>query len=159
MIWDPCLARAVAAELADRLAGARARAIVLRREAMEVAVHFRKATLLADLSPARGVIVLRPPSEPDPRAEPLPAVLARVETVRDERVILLHFRRVRGRKPHPSLILELATNRWNAVWAEGAALRVRKRLKGAKSRTRVGQPWTPRGGERRCPANGRAGRE
>lgn len=143
MIWDPCLARAVAAELADRLVGARAQAIVLRRDALEVAVHFRQATVLADLSPARGVIVLRPPSEPDPQAEPLPAVLARVETVRDERVILLHFRRVRGRKPHPTLILELATNRWNAVWAEGAALRVRKRLKGGKSQTRIGQPWTP----------------
>ncbi len=145
MIWDPCLARAVAAELADRLVGGRARAIVLRREALEVAVHFRQATLLADLSPARGVIVLCPPSGPDPQAEPLPAVLARVETVRDERVILLRFRRVRGRKPHPTLILELATNRWNAVWAEGAALRVRKRLKGAKSQTRIGQPWTPPG--------------
>ena len=145
MIWDPCLARAVAAELADRLAGARARAIVLRREALEVAVHFRHATLLADLSPARGVIVLLPASEPDPQAEALPAVLARVETVRDERVILLHFRRVRGRKPHPTLILELATNRWNAVWAEGASLRVRKRLKGAKSHARIGQAWTPPG--------------
>ena len=143
MIWDPCLARAVAAELADRLAGARARAIVLRREAREVAVHFRQATLLADLSPARGVIVLLPASEPDPQAEPLPAVLARVETVRDERVILLHFRRVRGRKPHPTLILELATNRWNAVWAEGASLLVRKRLRGAKSQARIGQAWTP----------------
>lgn len=145
MIWDPCLARAVAAELADRLEGARARAIVLRREALEVAIHFRQATLLADLSPARGVVVMRPPSEPDPLAEPLPAVLTRVETVRDERVILLRFRRVRGRKPHPTLILELATNRWNAVWAEGAALRVRKRLKGAKSQTRIGQAWTPPG--------------
>ena len=145
MIWDPCLARAVAEELEDRLAGARARAIVFRREALEVAVHFRQATLLADLSPAMGVIVLRPPSDPDPRAEPLPAVLARAETVQDERVILLRFRRVRGRKPDPTLILELATNRWNAVWAEGASLRVRKRLKGAKSRTRVGQPWTPPG--------------
>lgn len=145
MIWDPCLARATAAELADRLTGARARAIVLRRETLEVAVHFRQATLLADLSPARGVIVLLPASEPDPQAEPLPAVLARVETVRDERVILLHFRRVRGRKRHPTLILELATNRWNAVWAEGAALRVRKRLKGAKSQARIGQPWTPPG--------------
>lgn len=152
MIWDPCLAHAVAAELEGRLAGARARAIVLRREALEVAIHFRQATLLADLSPAKGVIVVRPPSEPDPQAEPLPAVLARVETVRDERVILLHFRRVRGRKPHPTLILELATNRWNAVWAEGAALRVRKRLKGTKSQTRIGQPWTPPG------ANADAGR-
>lgn len=145
MIWDPCLASAVAAELEDRLAGARARAIAFRREVPEVAIHFRQATLLADLSPARGVIVLRPPSEPDPQAEPLPAVLARVETVRDERVILLRFRRVRGRKPDPTLVLELATNRWNAIWADGTALRVRKRLKGAKSRSRVGQPWTPPG--------------
>ena len=146
MIWDPCLTGAVAAELRARLAGARARAVCFRREAMEVVVHFRDATLVADLSARRGVVVLGPPSEPGGDAEPLPAVLAGVEAVRDERVIVLRFRRVRGKKPDPSLILELATNRWNAVLADGPELRVRKRLRVVKGRALpVGQPWVAPG--------------
>lgn len=146
MIWDPCLTRAVAAELGARLRGARARAVSLRRNATAVVVHFRDATLVADLSPRRGVVVVEPPSEPGSGAEPLPAVLAGVEAVRDERVLVLRFRRVRGRKPHPGLILELATNRRNAVLAEGPELRVRKRLRMVKgSPLRIGQPWVAPG--------------
>ena len=146
MIWDPCLTRAVAAELGARLRGARARAVSLRRDAAAVVVHFRDATLVADLSPRRGVLVVERSSEPDAEAEPLPAVLAGVEAVRDERVLVLRFRRVRGRKPHPGLILELATNRRNAVLAEGPELRVRKRLRTVKGRAlRIGQPWAAPG--------------
>jgi len=142
VIWDPCLARAVAAELGNRLADARARAIRFNRETRRVTVHFRDASLIVDLSPGTGVIVLREASEPGPDAEPLPATLNRVEAVWDERVIVLGFRRVRGRKPHPSLIVELATNRWNALWADGPELRVRRRLTTAGSRKhQVGQPW------------------
>ena len=146
MIWDPCLARAVAAELGARLEGSRARALSFRREDLEVLVHFRDATLVVDLSPGRGVIILEPPTEPDEDAEPLPAVLVGVKAVSDERVIVMRFRRVRGRKPHPGLILELATNRWNAILAEGPEMRVRKRLRVIRSRPLpVGQPWSPPG--------------
>ncbi|MYE71182.1 MAG: hypothetical protein F4237_14170, partial [Gemmatimonadetes bacterium] len=143
VIWDPCLARAVAAELGARLRGARARAVCFRRDARVVLVHFRDETLEADLSPRRGTVVLGPATEPGEGAEPLPAVLAGVEAVQDERVIVMRFRRVRGRKPNPGLILELATNRWNAILAEGPELRVRKRLRHVRSRPlAVGQPWT-----------------
>lgn len=146
MIWDPCLTRAVAAELGAWLRGARARAVALRRQAMAVVVHFRDATLVADLSPRRMVVVVEPPSEPGSEADPLPAVLAGVEAVRDERVLVLRFRRVRGRKPHPGLILELATNRTNAILVEGPELRVRKRLRTVKgSPLRIGQPWVAPG--------------
>ncbi len=143
MIWDPCLARAVADELGARLRGSRARAVSFRREAGVAVVHFRDATLEVDLSPGRAVIVVGPPMEPEGDAEPLPAVLAGVEAVRDERVIVMRFRRVRGRKPNPVLIVELATNRWNAVFAEGPEMRVRKRLRAVRSRPHpIGQPWT-----------------
>ena len=146
MIWDSCLARAVAAELHARLRGARARAIAFRREDREVVVYFRDATLVADLSPRQGVVVVEPPSEPGGDAEPLPAVLAGVEAVCDERVLVLRLRRVRGRKPDPSLILELATNRWSAILADGPGLRVRKRLRKVKGRPlRIGQPWAAPG--------------
>ncbi len=155
MIWDSCLTRAVADELRGRLRGARARAVSFRREEREVVVYFRDATLVADLSANRGVVVVEPAMEPERDAEPLPAVLAEVEALWDERVLVMRFRRVRGRKPNPSLILELATNRWNAVYADGPDLRVRKRLRSVKGQVlRIGQPWVPPGG-----ASGRARRE
>ena len=91
MIWDPCLARAVAAELGRRLEGARARAVAFHREARLAVVNFRDATLEVDLGPGRGVVVVGPPSEPDADAEPLPAVSGRVEAVRDERVIVMRI--------------------------------------------------------------------
>lgn len=146
MIWDPCLARAVAVELGARLQGARARAVCFRRDARVVLVHFRDGTLEADLSPRRGTVVVGPATEPGEGAEPLPAVLAGVEAVQDERVIVMRFRRGRGRKPNPGLIVELATNRWNAILADGPELRVRKRLRHVRSRPLVvGQPWTAPG--------------
>ena len=147
MIWDPCLARAVAAELHGRLNEARARALSFRRDRQEVVVYFRDGTLVMDLSPQRGVVVLEPAADPEGDAEPLPAVLAEVEAVRDERILVMRFRRVRGRKPNPSLILELAANRRNAILADGPDLRVRKRLRSVKGRQpRIGQPWVPPGG-------------
>ena len=156
MIWDPCLARAVAAELRERLAGSRARAVSFHREARLVRVNFRDATLEVDLGPQRGVVVVGPPSEPDTDAEPLPAVPGRVEAVRDERVIVMRFRRVRGRKPHPVLIVELATNRWNVVLAEGPELRVRRRLGVVRSRPHpIGLPWVPPGEGMGAPARKR----
>lgn len=149
MIWDACLARAVAAELGTRLTGSRARAVGLRRATMEVIVWLRGATLEVDLSPGRGLIVLGPPTEPCEDAEPLPALVAEVSAVPDERVLVFRFRRVRGRKPHPVLIVELATNRWNAILAEGPQRRVRKRLRVIRSRPLpVGTAWTPPGKER-----------
>ncbi len=148
MIWDPCLARAVAVELGARLQGARARAVGFRREAGVAVVHFRDATLEVDLSPGRAVIVVGQPTEPEGSAEPLPAVLTGVEAVRDERVLVMRFRRVRGRKPNPVLVVELATNRWNAVFAEGPEMRVRKRLRAVRSRPHpIGRPWTAPGAD------------
>ena len=152
MIWDPCLARAVASELEARLGGERAVAVDFLRERRAVRVHFREATLAAELAPERGVVVLRPASEPALEAERLPAVLATVAAVPDERIVVLSFRRVRGRKANPSLILDLAANRRNAYWAEGADLVVRKRLRG--SAVVVGQPWTPPSSGRRAGADG-----
>ena len=160
VIWDPCLARAVAAELRARLARARARAVCFRREAAEVVVHFRDATLVVDLSPRRGLVVLEPASAPGVDGEPLPAVLASVDAVPDERVLVLRFRRVRGKKPDPSLIIELATNRWNAILADGAKLRVRKRMRSVKGRPLpIGQPWVSPRDEPGARARGPVDRE
>lgn len=158
MIWDPCLARAVAAEVHARLGGKRATAVEFRRDRRTVRVHFREATLAVELGPGRGAVVLRPPSEPSPEAERLPATLAAASAIADERIVVLRFRRVRGKKASPSLILEFAANRWNACWAEGEKLVVRKQLLAGRrtdaSASVVGRPWAPPGGKRRGGADG-----
>ena len=171
MIWDPCMARAVAKEVEARLRGARAVAVDFLRAQRAVRVHFREATLAAELAPGRSVVVVRPSCEPDPEAERLPATLAEAWAVPDERIVVLRFRRVRGRKAHPSLILELADHRCNAYWAEGAELVVRRRLRGGggggrrgsgdgggsgdgASTPAVGRPWAPPVRGRRAGADG-----
>ena len=142
MIWDSCLCRAVAQELTDALGGQRARAVTLDRGAQRVSVQFRESTWVTDLSPGGGWSTLDPPTDPPEDARPLPAVLSSVETLPDERVLRARFRRIRGSRPHPSLILELTTNRWNAVWTEGSEDRVVARLRVDPRRPHpVGQPW------------------
>lgn len=151
MIWDPCLARAVAGELDEALAGSRAVAVSFRHAQQVARVHFRERTLDADLSSGRGDLRLGPVSEPDPEATRLPAVLASARALRDERVIVLRFRRVRGRAGDPSLVLELATSRWNVLLAEGPERIVRKRLRAIRGKSGtppVGRPWTPLGRSR-----------
>ena len=146
MIWDGCLTRAVAAELDARLRGHRARSVALAREPAGVVLYLRESTLAVDLSPGRVSVALAGPAEPDDGAEPLPVVVTGVESVRDERVLLVRSRRVRGRRPDPALILELAENRRRGVLALGPELREAKRVGGlAGRRPRVGQPWIPPG--------------
>ena len=166
MIWDTCLARAVAGELEAALAGSRATALSFRHADRTARVHFRERTLDANLSPGRGDLVLGPASEPDPDATRLPAVLASARALPDERVIVLRFRRVRGRAGDPSLVLELAANRWNALLAEGPDMVVRKRLRaikgeGGRGTPPVGRPWTPPERDRgaRAGADGRLDRQ
>ncbi len=152
MTWDSLLALAVADELERALGGARARSVSLGRAAMVATVRFRGATLLADLAPGRGTITLQfesgapdlPGKEEDSDANPLPAILTAVDAVPDERTLIFRFRRVRGRRENPALILEFQTNRENAILALGPSLRVIKRLRQRRGRREpVGQPWAP----------------
>ncbi len=154
MIWDACLARAVAGELARALVGARARSASLRRADAIAEIRFRDATLMIDLAPGRGFVALGPASqpgrapsrEPDPETTRLPAVLTAVDAVEDERAFILRFRRTRGRGADPVLVVELAPQRWNVLLAEGPSLRVVKRLRRTKGDTPpIGQPWTAPG--------------
>ncbi len=148
MIWDACLARAVAAELHERLGGARATAISFLRAEREVRVNLRDATLRVELAPGLGTITVGPGSEREEGAEPLPAIVAEARALPDERIVVVRFRRVRGKRPHPALIVELAANRWNALFAEGPDMRIRRRLRIlGKSAPRVGQPWAGAGGK------------
>ncbi|NNF27834.1 MAG: hypothetical protein HKN73_11485, partial [Gemmatimonadetes bacterium] len=144
LIWDSCLCRAVARELTDALGGQRARSVDLDRGVQRVSIYFRAVTWVTDLSSGRGWTYIVAPAEPPADSRPLPAVLSTVETLEDERVLIARFRRVRGSRPHPSLVLELTTNRWNALWVEGGEDRVVARLRvDARRPHKVGQPWHP----------------
>lgn len=146
----------MARELTGLLGGRRARSVDLDRPAARVSIYFREATWVADLSPGRGWIYLAPAAEPPADSRPLPAVLSAVETVPDDRVLIARFRRIRGSKPHPSLVLELATNRWNALWVEGGDDRVVARLRtDARRPQTVGQPWNPPEASKRAGLDGR----
>ena len=138
MIWDACLARAVAAELDERLRGVRAPPLRFDRHDRVVVVRVRGARLTADLAPGRGWVVLDGVEDGGRGAEAgggrgrgargsggggrggggnggsgagrrMGLLRFRrwspgVEALRDERVIVIRFRRVRGSKPHPALI-------------------------------------------------------
>ena len=146
----------MADELDARLRGQRARRIALVRDPVRdpagVVVYLRDATLAVDLSPGGATVVLGDPAEPDRDSEPLPAVVTGVEAIGDERVLLVRLRRVRGRQPNPTLLLELAQNRRRAVLALGPELREAKRVGGASGRAPpIGQPWLPPGARGRRP--------
>lgn len=150
MTWDACLARAVAAELAEQLAGRRWRGTLLDRETRQASVWFRDLVLAIDLRPGRGFVLIEPGSEPPEGADSPAAVLAEVEAPPDERAVVLRFRRRRGAGPAPALVADFATNRWNVLLAEGPELRVRKRLVATRARThRIGARWAPAAGGRR----------
>ena len=155
LIWDSCLCRAVAEELTRGLGGTRARSVNLDRGGARVSVYFRESTWVTDLSAGRGWTYLVGPAEPPPDSRPLPAVLSTVEALPDERVLIARFRRIRGSRPHPSLVLELTTNRFNALWVEGEDDRVVARLRmDARRPHKVGQPWTPPGPSDRAGIDG-----
>ncbi len=150
MIWDACLARAVAGELAQRLAGQRLRAVTLRRETRQASVCFREVVLVADMRPGRGFVLVEPATEPPDGTNSPAAVLAGIEAPFDERALVLRFRRLRGAGPAPALVADFATNRWNVLLAEGPELVVRQRLVATRAAThRIGARWTPGGGGRR----------
>ena len=154
MIWDACLARAVAGELTERLAGLRLRALLLQRESRQAVVYFRELVVVVDLWPGRGFVVVEQAEEPGLEAEPLAAVFVRAEAVADERTMLMKFRRVRGGRPDPLLVVDFSANRWNVLLAEEPSLVVRSRLVATKARSqRIGRRWTaPEGGRRAGPA-------
>ncbi len=67
---------------------------------------------------------------------PLAAELLEVESPPDERILRFRFRKARGRVRSVQVIIELMTNQWNALLAEGEELWIRHLL------------WTRRSGDR-----------
>lgn len=116
--WDSVLVGALAGTLHRRLHRARVRAIHLDHEGRDLFLFLRDGVLLFRLHPHRGEVVLLPPAEPFDGSRPLPARVARVRALPDDRVLLLELRRVRG-PGFRTLVVEWIPTRWNALLVEG----------------------------------------
>jgi predicted ribosome quality control (RQC) complex YloA/Tae2 family protein len=115
MRWDAVMVRVLARELDAKLGGARARAVLLDREGSAVLLCLRDATLVFRLVQPGPSVALSPAQEPPPGALPLPAKIVHVDSIADERILRIHFHRVRGRAEDPALIVEFGPRRPNAV--------------------------------------------
>lgn len=132
--WDALLTAATARELRRRLPahpreGARLRAFHLDHHARSLLLWFREGTLAFRLHPGAGALLLLDPAEPVEGARPLAATLRAVEAPPDDRILLLHLRKVRGGREPWLVAMELLTNQWNAVLAEGGDRRIRHILR------------------------------
>ena len=125
MRWDPVLTAAVARELGDALSGERLKAIFVDRGAGTLHAYFRQTTLLADVNPSRVGLEILAAAEPPDGARTFPCRLSTVESLADERILVLALPRVRGRGGVVRIVLELVPNRGNATVVEGDAWTVR----------------------------------
>ncbi len=144
--WDPVLTRGVAAELSEVLAGQRLRAALFDHAGGALRLYFQEATLDALLRDPGPTLLLGDPAEPPPEARPFPCRVDEVTALPDERILSLAARRIRGKRLRIEVIIELATNRPNAVICEGGDRIVRHvlmgRTRGGRS-LRVGYPYQP----------------
>lgn len=142
--FDPTLTAALATELTVRLGGARVTAVFLDRSSHALHLYLREHTLLVRLhGPAMGVALL-PASDPPTGHHPLPCTLRRVEAIRDERILVFHLQRVRGRRTRTKVVIELMPNRANALVLDGEEGTIRHLLlprTEAARPLRVGHPY------------------
>ncbi len=142
--FDPTLTAALATELTAQLGGTRVAAVFLDRSSHALHLYLREHTLLVRLhGPAMGIALL-PASDPPPGHHPLPCTLRRVEAIRDERILVLHLQRVRGRRTRTKVVIELMPNRANALVLDGEEGTIRHLLAPRTDGTRpllVGHPY------------------
>lgn len=142
--FDPTLTAGLARELTAQLGGARVRAVFFDRRSHALHLYLREHTLLVRLhGPMMGVALL-PPSDPPSGHHPLPCTFRRAEAVTDERILVLHLQRVRGRRTQTRVVLELVPNRANALILDGEEGTIRHVLVPRPGPTRpfvVGHPY------------------
>lgn len=119
MKWDSVLVGAVARELREELSGARLQGHNFDWGRRLLTLFFRDRVLRWHLHPSAGWVVLEPPEDLSSEATPLAAEVRTVDAPRDERIVIFHLRKVRGRTRAMSLVVELMTNQWNALLLEG----------------------------------------
>ncbi len=137
------LTAAVARELSETLSGQRLKAIFLDRGASALQAYFRGVTLLVDLNASRIGLEVLPAAEPPDGSRALACRLAAVESIPDERVLVLVLPRVRGRGRVVRIVLNLVPKLANATIVEGEDWTVRHILaeRGGGRAPRVGRPY------------------
>lgn len=146
MTWDAPLVSALAGELVGRLRGDRLRAHEFHWEEREIVLHFRSCVLRWALHPTKGWVVLDDPVELPDVARPLSAELVGIQAPPDERLLVMEFRRSRGKVRALNVVFELMTNQWNALLLEGEEGRIRHLLWTRKLEDRpllVGRRYRP----------------
>ena len=144
LVWDAPLVMAVARELEDLLRGDRLRAHHFDWDRRRLTLFFRSGTLTCHLHPRDGRVLFQAPVDPSPESRPLQARVEGVEAPRDERILRIRLRRVRGRKLSLQVVLELMTNQWNALLVEGRDAIIRHLLWTRRLEERplaIGQPY------------------
>ena len=143
MRWDPVLTACAAGELGNVLSGERLKAVFVDRGAGTIHAYFRDSTLLADLDAKRVGIEIRDAAEPPEGARSFACRLSTVESLLDERVLVLVLPRLRGRGGVIRIVLELVPNRGNATIVEGDEWTVRHVLadRGCARTPQVGRPY------------------
>ncbi len=156
LVLDAVLIAGLARELEARLHGARLRAVRLDRRRRSLALLFRAGTLRFGLNPGAASVAWSEAIEPESEDRPLPARVRRVRALRDDRVLILSFARVRGSPPLADVIVEWIANRWTAVVTEGPDKVVRHILveRTGERALRTGHVWIPPTPSRRAGVDG-----
>lgn len=142
--FDPTLTAGLAAELTAELGGTRVRAVFFDRRSHALHLYLRERTLLIRLQRATMGVSLLPPLEPPDGNHPLPCTFRRAEAIADERILVFHLQRVRGRRTQTKVVLELMPNRTNALVLDGEEGTIRHVLVPRADATRpllVGHPY------------------
>ena len=142
--WDALLTREVAKELDAELRGARLRALRLDGAERDLLLLLEDRTLVWRLHPSRGVLLVRPPTQPAPSDIVHRARIRGVAAPADERLIRFELLPKRG-GPHHDLLVELLGNQWNALVVEASTGTVRHVLWSRPTGRghRVGERYAP----------------
>ncbi len=144
--WDPLLAAATARELDSVLRGERVRSLMLDRERRRLTLFLREHSVVFELHPLHGWLLLLPGREPPAAARPFARVVRGVSAPLDESILVFELRPYRGRSEAVEIVVELIGNRWNAcvVAAESRAIRHVLLPRADRIRTLdVGVPYQP----------------
>jgi predicted ribosome quality control (RQC) complex YloA/Tae2 family protein len=151
--WDPALARAVAAELHERLAGRQAHPLPrFDRDRSATLLLDRGEALRFDLHPSAGWVRIVPrPAGIEAQAPT--ARIARVHAPADERLLRIDLKEGnRFKGGSRTLVVELHTNQWNALLVDSADGRIVSVMRSREAGSRVlhsGTVYAPPHGEPR----------
>ncbi len=143
--FDSVYVRGLAAELHERLAGERTRALLMDRPGKCLYLFLRAGTLEFRLPGMDAEIRWMGPCEPFAGSRPLPANVQTVTAPPDERRLTIELRRLRGTPKAHRLELEWLPRRHNAIWVAGGVIESVQRPNDRLVRGQAYAPPSPTG--------------